>query len=165
MGFALLAFLQVEKLLAALLVPAAQDQRGIDAAESKGIRQTNVEAVGDGLIGHIIQVALGIHVFQVDGRRQHLTLERQHGDAGFQSASAAQQVAMHGLGARDFELVAQGVLAEDRLDGLRFIAVAGRSCGGVGVDVAHLFRSDAGVLESGLMLRCAPRPSGAMLVM
>src|ERR1035438_8991378 len=40
-------------------------------------------------------------------------------------------------------------IAKDRLDGARFIAVAGRSSGGVGVYVAHLLRLDGGVLERG----------------
>jgi hypothetical protein len=66
---------------------------------------------------------------------------------------------------RDLELVAEGVLAEDRLDGLRFVAVAGRGRGGVGVDVAHLFRLDAGVLERGSHAALRALPSGAMLVM
>ena len=105
--------------------------------------------VRDGLVGHVVQAALGVGVVEIDGGRKLLVDERQHGDAGFESAGAAEQMAGHGLGAADLELVAQGVLAEDQLNGARFVAVAGRGGGGVGVDVAHLFRLDARVFERG----------------
>ena len=103
----------------------------------------------DGLVGHVIEAALGVGIVEIDGGRQLLVHQRQHGDAGFKSAGAAEQVPGHRFGAADLELVAERVLAKDRFNGARFVAVAGRSGCGVGVDVAHFFRLNAGVFQRG----------------
>src|ERR1035437_4408023 len=114
----------MQKLVAALFRPASHDQRGVDAAETKGIRQADVEAVGYGLVGRVVELALGVNVLKVDGGRKHLVLQGQHCNAGFEAAGAAKQMSMHGLCSGDLELVAGGVFAEDQLDGPRLVAVA-----------------------------------------
>ena len=43
-----------------------------------------------------------------------LIAQRQHGDAGLQAARAAEQMAGHGLGGADGELI--GMIAEDALE-------------------------------------------------
>ena len=54
-------------------------------------------------------------------------LEHGHdGDAGFQAAGSAEEVAGHGLGGADEKSVVQGALAEDVLDGLGLQGVAER---------------------------------------
>ncbi len=47
----------------ASLRPAAHDERGVDAAEAEGVRQADVERVRDGLVGHVVETALGVGVF------------------------------------------------------------------------------------------------------
>lgn len=90
--------------LPALFRPAVHDQAGVDAAEAEGIRQGDVEFMRDGFVGHVVQAALGVGVFEVDCRWDLLIDERQHGDAGFKAARAAEQMAGHGFGGayRDF---------------------------------------------------------------
>src|SRR6266705_701130 len=42
------------------------------------------------VIRNIVQVALRVRIFKIDGRRQNLIAQRQRADAGFQAARAAQ---------------------------------------------------------------------------
>ncbi len=149
----------------ALFRPPPHDERGVDAAEAERIRQADVERVGNGFVGHVVQSALGVGIFEIHGGREMLIDQREHGDACFEAARAAEQVPGHRLRAADLEFAAQGVLAKDHLNRARFVAVARRRGRGVGVDVAHFFGLNAGVLSAARMLRCAPSPSGAMPVM
>jgi len=89
--------------------------------------------VRNGLVGHVVQAALGVDIVQIHSRRKLLVDERQHGDACLQASRAAQQMPSHRLGARDLEIAAQSVLAKDRFDRLRLVSVAG------GVAVAWAF--------------------------
>ncbi len=77
-----------------------------------------------------------------------MVAQGQNGEASFQAPGAAQQVAGHGLGGADRDLL--GVLAPQALDrhGLHF--VAHRGGGAMGVDVGDLLRFHVRVAERGL---------------
>ena len=71
--------------------------------------------------------------------------QRADGDAGFQPARAAQQMAGHGFGRADSQFLR--MLAEGALDRDSFGLVAQRSGSAVGIDVIDLFGIDPGVLQ------------------
>lgn len=60
-----------------------------------------MERLGPGGVGHIIQIAVGVCVFEVDGRRNVAVLHRQEADGGFDGARSAERVAVHRLGGAD----------------------------------------------------------------
>ena len=59
------------------------------SAEAKGVAHHSLQLGFTGSVRDVIQIALGIGFVQIDGGREHLILQRQHCDAGFQSARAA----------------------------------------------------------------------------
>ena len=81
-----------------------------------------------GLCWHKVQIATFVRIVEIGGGRNDLLAQRQHRDAGFQSAGAAQQVAGHRLGGADQHLVS--VLAEGALHGggFEFVAQAASRC-------------------------------------
>src|SRR5581483_4137149 len=60
----------------ALCIKTFEQQAGVHAAESEGVREHDVGRGLTSLIGHIVQIAFGIGMLQVDGRRQQTTVER-----------------------------------------------------------------------------------------
>ena len=148
-----------------LFGPALEDEGAVGAAEAEGVGERVVDLRGLGLVGDVVEAALGVELDDVHGRRGGLVEHGHDGDAGFEAAGAAEQVAGHGLGGADEERVVEGALAEDVFDGLGLKRVAERGGGGVGVDVVDLVGGDAGDLEGGFMARKQPSPSGAMPVM
>ena len=80
----------LQRILSAIL-PALEQQRSIRAAEAKGIRE-RVDHFGFArFVGNVIQIARGIGLFVIDRRRKNLIAQREHADARFKSARAAQQ--------------------------------------------------------------------------
>src|SRR5579864_8700990 len=77
--------------------PPLEDQRRVGAAESKGIRELVLYFRLARHIGNVIQVALGVRLLEIDGRRQNLILQRQDADSCFQAAGSAEQMSRHGL--------------------------------------------------------------------
>ncbi len=130
-----------------LFCPAFEDQRAVGAAEAEGVREGVVDPGWLRLVGDVVQAALRIELDDVHRGRGDLVLHGQDGDAGFQAAGAAEEVAGHGLGGADQKLVIDGALAEDVLDGLGLEGVAEGRGGGVGVDVVDLVGRDAGDFE------------------
>ncbi len=63
-----------------------------------------------GLVGDVIQIALGIGVVEVDRGGDQIALDGQGADDGFDAAAGAQEVAQFALGGADGELF--GVIAE-----------------------------------------------------
>ena len=111
--------------------------------------------------GHVVEVALGIGLRVVRGRRRDLVLDRLDGDDVLDRAGGAEQVADHRLRAADGRLV--GVLAEPDLRrcGLRRVVL--RRARAVAVDVVRPRPGDAARgLQRGLdRARRRPRPPGA----
>src|SRR5712691_13315569 len=77
--------------------PTLENQRGVGAAKTKGIRERVLDRSLARVIRDIIQIAFRVGSLQIDGGRQNLVAQREHADAPFESAGAAQQVAGHGL--------------------------------------------------------------------
>ena len=94
---------------------------------------------------HIVQVALGVGNVQIDGGRRDLIAQGQHRDSGLQAARAAQQMAGHGFGGADGELIS--VLAKDALERGGFNTVAHFGGGAVRIHIVDLFGFNAGVLN------------------
>ena len=92
-------------------------------------------------VRHVVQVALGVGVLEVDRRRDDAVLDREHGGDRLDAAGRAEQVPGHRLGRADRD--APGVLAEDRLDRLGLDRVVELRRGAVRVDVVDLRRRRA----------------------
>ncbi len=68
--------------------------------------------------GHVVEVALGIGIVEIDRGRHDLVLQRFDANGHFDRAGRAEHVAGGALGGTDRKFLR--VLAEDGLDGLRF---------------------------------------------
>ena len=77
-----------------------------------------------GFVGDVVEAALGVEFDDVHGRGCGLLEHGHDGDAGFEAAGTAEQVTGHGFGGADEQFVAEGVFAEEGLDGLGFQRVA-----------------------------------------
>ena len=100
-----------------------------------------------GVVGDVVEIAVGVGRVVVRGRRQHAARERERGDRGLDPAGRAQRVAGHRLGRRNREPLR--VIAEHRLDrdGLVLVVELGRRA--VRVDVADRRRLEPGVPQRG----------------
>ena len=96
-------------------------------------------------VGNVIQIADGIRKFIVDGGRQDVFAQNPRADHRLQRAGRAEQVAGHGLGGRDGNLVS--LLPEDRLDGDRFAFVVQRGGRAVRVDVTDVACAESRVFQ------------------
>src|SRR3954469_13139743 len=142
--------------------PAFEEERAIRPAEAEGVAERVFHTRFARVIRDAIEIALGVLIVQINGRRQALILQRQNRDASFESAGAAEQVPGHRFRGADCDLLR--VLAEKVLDGLRFQHVADRRRGSVRVDVADLVAPDARVFhglihhaEAAFVLGCGLR--------
>ena len=97
------------------------------------------------VVGAVVEIALRILVEDVDRRRRHLVVQRQHREHRLDAAGAAEQVAGHRLGRVDHQLL--GVVAEGQLDRVGLVDVAERRRGAVRVEVLDLVGVDAGVAQ------------------
>ncbi len=79
--------------LGLLFVPALEEQRGVGAAEAERIRERVFDFRFARLVRNVIEIARRIGIFVVDRRRQNLIAQRQHADARFEAARAAEQMA------------------------------------------------------------------------
>ena len=48
-------------------------------------------------MGHIIEIAFGIRVIEIYGRRDHIVIDTEDGNDGFNTASGTEQMACHGF--------------------------------------------------------------------
>jgi len=106
------------------------------AAEAEGVVDDHVHRHFPRGVRHVIQVAFGIGILQVDGRGNDAVFDGQRARGHFHRAGGAEHVAGGAFGgAYDQPL---GVVAENGFDGLRFADVALWGGGAVGVDVIHV---------------------------
>src|SRR6185312_7830469 len=124
-----------------LLLVLFEDQTSVSTAEAKTVRQRMLNFHGPRRVRHVIEIALGVWKFVVNGRRRNLIADCQYGNSRFQSARAPQQVSGHRLGRTDRQLF--GMLAEGMLDGYRFGLIAQASRSAVRIDVLHFRWFDA----------------------
>src|SRR5215831_3753747 len=130
---------------ASLSGPAPENECGVGTAKSKGIRERIFNRRFASVIGHVIKIALGIGLLEVNGGRQCLVAQRQHANAGLQSTRAAKQVAGHGF--RRTHRHFPSTLAENALERARFNDVADGRGSSVGVHVTDVIGRKLGVFE------------------
>src|SRR4051812_27745200 len=125
--------------------PAFEEERAIRPAEAEGVAERVFHTRFARVIRDAIEIALGVLIVQINGRRQALILQRQNRDASFESAGAAEQVPGHRFRGADGNLLR--MFAEKILDGLGFEHVTNGSRRPVRVDVADLVAADARVFH------------------
>ena len=115
------------------------------AAKTEGV-------VHDGVHGHfargvrdVIQIALGVGILQIDGRRDDAVFDGQRARGHFHRARRAKHVAGRAFGGTDGKFF--GVFTENRFDRLRFRNVADGRGSAVGIDVIHIFEIQAAGAE------------------
>src|SRR5947207_1539791 len=98
---------------APLLVPAADDDRRVVAAEPERVRDGDVQVRNVArLVRDIVEVTVRIGIVVVDRRRRLAVDDRLHGEHGLDRAGRAEAVAGRALRRRDGELRLRVVLAE-----------------------------------------------------
>src|SRR6202011_1664837 len=105
-----------------LFVPTPEQQSAVGPTKTERVRHGVFHFSFAGLVGDVVQIAVRLGTFQVDGGRQNLIAQRQQSNSGFQPTSSAQQMSSHRLGRTYGQVV--GVLAESPLDGDGFPLVA-----------------------------------------
>jgi len=111
------------------------------AAEAEGVVGDGVDLHFAGLVGNVVEVAVGVGGIVVDGLRHDVGLERLAADGHLHRAGGPEHVAGGAFCGADGE--APGMVPEDGLDGLCLADVALRRGGAVGVDVGNVFGVEA----------------------
>ena len=114
------------------------------AAEAEGVGNAEGERGCQGLVGRIVQVALGVWGVEVDGRGDDTVAQGEDGCNGLRRAGRAEHVPVHRLRRTDVALV--GEIAERDLAGLGLGQVVELGAGAVGIDVDAVLRG----VEAGL---------------
>src|SRR3990172_12691718 len=104
-----------------------------------------VGGAGAGLVGNVVEVAVGIADLVVDGRRNGSMAHSQYGDDRLDRPGPSEDVASHRLRRGDWHPIS--ILAESELDGGGLGRVLGHGRSAVGVDVADLGGPDAGIFH------------------
>src|SRR5579871_4484716 len=80
-----------------LAFPFAHGQTGIVAAEAHRIRQGRTSVHLARNVGDVIEIAVGVGVLKVDGRRQNAVAEREYRHRRLDGAGGAERVPDHRL--------------------------------------------------------------------
>src|ERR1700680_5080645 len=120
-------------------------ESGVVTTEAKTIAQNGVDVALDGSVGRVVEVELGLRSVVVDRWRNDARSHNHGTNDGFDRTGRAQHVPRRGFCGADVHALC--VLAEDRLDGARFVAVVGGVRRGVGVDVLDILGFESSVLE------------------
>src|SRR5262245_105172 len=83
-------------LVSSALVPR-EEERPVRPPEAEGVAQRVADLHLAGLVGHAVEVALGVRGLVVDRRGEDLVAEGEGGDAGLEAARRPQQVPGHRL--------------------------------------------------------------------
>src|SRR6266702_1186785 len=128
-----------------LLLVSSQDYDRVVPAKSEAVRDGFAHVLAARLIGHIVEVALRVGVFIVDRRVDHAAVDREQRCDRLDRAGGAEQVTDHGLGAADRDLVC--MVAERKLQRLRFSRVVELCRSSVRVDVIDVVRFESGIAQ------------------
>ena len=115
------------------------------AAEAEGVVGDGVDLHFAGLVGNVVEVAVGVGGIVVDGWRHDVGLERLAADGHLHRAGGPEHVAGGAFCGADGE--AAGMVPEDGLDGLCLAGVALRRGGAVGVDVGNILWVESARVE------------------
>ena len=80
---------------AGILLPtilSAEDQAGVDAAEAEGVAEHELRVGRPTVSGEVLEIAGGIGLPQVYGRREPASLAGQGADAGLERATRAKRI-------------------------------------------------------------------------
>ena len=86
---------QIGETLLKLFFKSLKDQTRIRAAETETVRKHIIDFRLTRLVRNVIQIAIGIGKFVIDGRRQNVFRHRQNRKDGFDSARRAERVSGH----------------------------------------------------------------------
>src|SRR5262245_63402146 len=75
----------------ALTAELAEGQGGVGAAEAEGVVQRDLDVHLAGLIGDVVEIAVGIRRLVVDGRGQQAVMEAEDGGDRLHAAGGAEQ--------------------------------------------------------------------------
>src|ERR1700737_3553005 len=84
---------------------SAEDQAGVLPSETEGVRHGDVHVGPAGLVGDVVEVAVGIGGFVVDGGRQGAAGHAGHGGGRPPAPGGAKRMTDHRLGRTDGDLV------------------------------------------------------------
>src|SRR5438132_87110 len=127
------------------LLEASENECRVRTAEAETVRERVLHKRLARFVRHIIQVAFRVESVVINCRGQFPAVDGEHGEDGFYSARRAEQMTRHRLRGTERQLIR--MRAESLLDGERLAPVAERSGSAMCVDVADLFRTDAGILN------------------
>src|SRR5215467_856807 len=72
--------------------PAPENERGVGAAKTKGIRKRILNRSFARMLRHVVQIAFGIGILEIDRGRQDLIVQGENADACFKSPRATQKM-------------------------------------------------------------------------
>src|SRR4051812_8867340 len=104
-----------------LAVELAGDHARIMAAEPKGIVHDGVDLHLAGSVRHIIKVALGIRLYEIDGRRNDLVLDGLHANRHLNRPRSAEHMTGCAFGGTDGDFARR--ISKNCLDRLCFTDV------------------------------------------
>src|ERR1700736_1892707 len=99
----------------AMVQVPAKDQAGVLPPKTEGVRHRNVDVEAACLVGDVVEVAVGVGSFVVDGGMEDAARHAEHGCDGFDPSGSAEGVTDHRLGRANGDVVSMG--AQGLLDG------------------------------------------------
>ena len=114
-------------------------QNGVVSAKTKGVVQTNLDALRSRHVRHIIEIAIRVWCFIIDGRGNDLVTYGQNAKDGFNGSRSAHNVPGHGFCGTDGHIVSRR--AKDAFDGRGFrgiVQLGGRAVSADVIDIGGL---------------------------
>src|SRR5262249_35141858 len=102
--------------------PASHDERRVGPAEAERVRDRRPYVGPARLVRHVVEVALGVGIVEIDRRSDDARLERLRHDQRLERAGRSDQVPGHRL--RRAHRDPEGVIAQRELDALGLVDVA-----------------------------------------
>src|SRR5438105_9799575 len=88
-----------------VVVKAFEDDAGVLATETERVGHRDLDLVATWFIRHVVQIALRVRMFQVDGRVNDPVVDAEDRGNRFDRSGGTEQMADHRLGARDGDLL------------------------------------------------------------
>src|SRR5579872_2253645 len=122
-----------------------ENEYAIDPAKAARMGQGDIECCITRDVWHIIQVTARVSKLLIDRWRQHLLLQCQRSDDGFDGAGRSLAMPDHRFGRANGDVI--GVCAKDRLVCCRLCYLIGQRRTAMRVNVAHLFSSNSALCQ------------------
>src|SRR3954467_12150831 len=90
-----------------------EHEAAVRASKAEAVRSGILDRHGPGLIRYVIEIAVGVLIFKIDGRRRTPVSQSKNGDSGLQATRTTQQMTGYRLGRADgemFRVFAEGSL-------------------------------------------------------